>query len=751
MSDLHLASQALAEGRPEAALPPLLEAWRACPTARLSAIIERTGAQVNRPPVPGKTAKARCASALELLQKPDPADLARLMAILREQPVAAAQQLVEAMEPLPRDPRFLPAVVALLNDPPWVSSSSHKFWRALLALQAQQKDPRAAPALESLDLKRIYVSDWAIEAMGSMVRRALKDAPRKEPPMPEALAHACNDWEAKLDRQQGAGVDLLGKILERPDDVGLRSVYADWLQERGDPRGEFIALQLARASGTSTEAQRRREAQLLAAHAEAWIGPLLPAVPTDRFRFERGFLTEVSVNPLRAAEVAAEPGWATVTHLWQYGRDLELPLALLRSPTMRSLRFVGDLGASHLPAFSAEPWSLTGIGFDLPSDRNGFGGPAMAALSELRGLPALEELALDGYWARPDQFRWLWATPTGKKVRRFRVSSGLRSAPTWLKEQEHLPPTLEVLELSFNHGWNAWTVALTRGSDRRFSRVDAVLRPSLRDFQTAKVADLVEHLLDEVAPDTLEHLHVATEGTRAAATEVETVARAAERQTRLKSLQLPGREPLADATAQPKRPAAPTVKEQRAREAQATATGARDRLGSALTALQDAQSATVLSAVDVTAAAPMLAAAALLKTTASTPVGPAWAEVCYALLALPLQTDSREVDACPVRAPARGPLGPRKAPARRDRTAPGRAAAAARRAVVRDPPPGPVGSLPTREARARGGPAPGARAFGALRLVREPEDPHATSRGPGVLRHRERGLRRRRRRAPRGF
>lgn len=36
---------------------------------------------------------------------------------------------------------------------------------------------------------------------------------------------------------------MLAAIDAAPDDDGPRSIYADWLQERGDPRGEFIALQ----------------------------------------------------------------------------------------------------------------------------------------------------------------------------------------------------------------------------------------------------------------------------------------------------------------------------------------------------------------------------------------------------------------------------------------------------------------------------------------------------------------------------
>ena len=79
---------------------------------------------------------------------------------------------------------------------------------------------------------------------------------------------------------------LLAAIRAAPDDDAPRLVYADWLDEHGQPeRAEFIRLQceLARANDPSL---RRREAELLAAHHDAFAGPLL--APGFRFRFERG-------------------------------------------------------------------------------------------------------------------------------------------------------------------------------------------------------------------------------------------------------------------------------------------------------------------------------------------------------------------------------------------------------------------------------------------------------------------------------
>jgi uncharacterized protein (TIGR02996 family) len=45
--------------------------------------------------------------------------------------------------------------------------------------------------------------------------------------------------------------DFVQAILSRPDDDTVRLVYADWLDERGDVRGEFLRLSLELARHTS--------------------------------------------------------------------------------------------------------------------------------------------------------------------------------------------------------------------------------------------------------------------------------------------------------------------------------------------------------------------------------------------------------------------------------------------------------------------------------------------------------------------
>jgi uncharacterized protein (TIGR02996 family) len=86
-------------------------------------------------------------------------------------------------------------------------------------------------------------------------------------------------------------------IIDEPEDDGLRLIFADWLEEQCDPRGEFIHVQMELARGVTENRLRRRlkarERELLEAHAAEWLGPLRGLV--RRCHFRRGFLADVDI------------------------------------------------------------------------------------------------------------------------------------------------------------------------------------------------------------------------------------------------------------------------------------------------------------------------------------------------------------------------------------------------------------------------------------------------------------------------
>jgi uncharacterized protein (TIGR02996 family) len=111
---------------------------------------------------------------------------------------------------------------------------------------------------------------------------------------------------------------MLDFICANPEDLAARLAYADWLEERGDPRAEFIRLQMELESpptyrhfsgadcldiSRATDL-RRREQELLDAWREdedgepisagdnfwVWAGRALTVFGRDNIQFRRGFV-----------------------------------------------------------------------------------------------------------------------------------------------------------------------------------------------------------------------------------------------------------------------------------------------------------------------------------------------------------------------------------------------------------------------------------------------------------------------------
>ncbi len=85
---------------------------------------------------------------------------------------------------------------------------------------------------------------------------------------------------------------LIEQVKAAPADDAPRLVLADALTDRGDPRGEFIALQCARARMAPGDqgALLLREQALLSEHSAKWLGALPAGVECH---FERGFVDRI--------------------------------------------------------------------------------------------------------------------------------------------------------------------------------------------------------------------------------------------------------------------------------------------------------------------------------------------------------------------------------------------------------------------------------------------------------------------------
>jgi uncharacterized protein (TIGR02996 family) len=91
---------------------------------------------------------------------------------------------------------------------------------------------------------------------------------------------------------------FLDAILAEPDNDVPRLIFADWLEEHGDQRSEFIRVQCQLARLREDDPRRpaleAREQELLGAYQGEWLGPL--AGGSMRLRFRRGFVDEVTLR-----------------------------------------------------------------------------------------------------------------------------------------------------------------------------------------------------------------------------------------------------------------------------------------------------------------------------------------------------------------------------------------------------------------------------------------------------------------------
>lgn len=235
---------------------------------------------------------------------------------------------------------------------------------------------------------------------------------------------------------------LLRAVKEEPDDDMLRLVLADWLDEHGDPRGEFIRIQCRLACILATDpecaALQRRQDELRQQHGAEWVGTVFSGV-----KFVRGLL-HVSlhapsfVSRMRDGLAETET-WAWVDGLRLSGEradmvevcgsaalssitTLDLEKARFRweqlprffhSPHLAGLRTLylteHRLGRKGTEVLVASP-SLTRL-TSLHLAHNALGDPGAALLAGWPGLASIRTLSLGGNSIGIDGVRALAASP----------------------------------------------------------------------------------------------------------------------------------------------------------------------------------------------------------------------------------------------------------------------------------------------------------------------------------------------------
>ncbi len=299
-------------------LDQLLAKWREARHASTSELIQQIGdrlrVEVSRLPA----AKSEAAKRLVESISTEPAfllsaRLKQLQEFARVSSGAVLWPVFEALAKLPADPRVATLATRLLVGDASTELTSKLTRRLLDCVEAHGDDSH----FRSLELGfPLHLQDDSVAARTARMlqrERALRPEGAELPLAERKQLLAEKNWE--VPEAPVPVASLFAPVWEKPRDLARRQVLADVLLERGDPRGEFISLQLAKASPD-------RQRALLKAHAHAWSGALEAVLDWKHGppAFEDGFISEVSVLAVKPGQfnlVRDAEDWATVRRVRQ--------------------------------------------------------------------------------------------------------------------------------------------------------------------------------------------------------------------------------------------------------------------------------------------------------------------------------------------------------------------------------------------------------------------------------------------------
>ncbi len=223
-------------------------------------------------------------------------------------------------------------------------------------------------------------------------------------------------------------VPLFDAVVASPDDDAPRQVLADALLERGDLRGEFLALQLLSARGVATPAQQQREEALRADHQQRWLreipglGESPVIVEGGTVQFHRGFPRSAVLTP--RGEGVDSPTWRLLERLDVVSHDGPVPRELA-APALGRLEVLTGLDGPGLAVLLAGPERprLRELGVHGPAMLADRGAREQAQVLALTRFPALKVLSLapTPFRHHADWLSWLFAAPLLRQLDRLRL------------------------------------------------------------------------------------------------------------------------------------------------------------------------------------------------------------------------------------------------------------------------------------------------------------------------------------------
>jgi uncharacterized protein (TIGR02996 family) len=189
-------------------------------------------------------------------------------------------------------------------------AKSHKFWNIEVSGNAFTVTYGKIGASGQTQTKSFASAEKAQAEADKLIREKLKKG------YVETTPRAASSTGEAFERALAAN----------PRDLATASMYADYLMEQGDPRGEFIQVQIAledeSLSRSARAALKKQEAAVLKKHEKDWLGPLaavtLDAEPVSFWdggeeakrapvahRFTRGWLSRLEFHDLTVGQARA--------------------------------------------------------------------------------------------------------------------------------------------------------------------------------------------------------------------------------------------------------------------------------------------------------------------------------------------------------------------------------------------------------------------------------------------------------------
>jgi uncharacterized protein (TIGR02996 family) len=202
--------------------------------------------------------------------------------------------------------------------------------------------------------------------------------------------------------------EAIDAVVANPDDDGPRLVYADWLLERGDPRGELIQLQCRRRRRAPDRNAMQRERELLKAHRREWLGPLHEFVK-GKAELVRGFLDELELGgSAKLLELRLDPRLRTVRSLGFVGSPPAVQEGIVTGPSPGLLRRLTQIDGRIIPALAVHDPPLV---VDEILRCHIYGGDPLSVIATGRGLPLLRRAVFIADHLPPVAFVPLLSSP----------------------------------------------------------------------------------------------------------------------------------------------------------------------------------------------------------------------------------------------------------------------------------------------------------------------------------------------------